>query len=65
MDIKLWYSKDLKRWRWSLIDPVTKRQESGQPFDLRDAMNDVANTIEYLIQNEGYDGEIEDNGRRV
>jgi hypothetical protein len=65
MDIKLWYSKDLKRWRWSLIDPVTKRQESGQQFDLRDAMNDVANTIEYLIQNEGYDGEIEDNGRRV
>ena len=65
MDIKLWYSKDLRRWRWSLIDPVTKRQESGQQFDLRDAMNDVANTIEYLIQNEGYDGEIEDNGRRV
>ena len=65
MDIKLWYSKDLKRWRWSLIDPVTKRQESGQQFDLRDAMNDVANTVEYLIQNEGYDGEIEDNGRRV
>ena len=65
MDIKLWYSKDLKRWRWSLIDPVTKRQESGQQFDLRDAMNDVANTIEYLIQNEGYDGEIEDNGRTV
>ena len=65
MDIKLWYSKDLKRWRWSLIDPVTKRQESGQQFDLRDAMNDVANTVQYLIQNEGYDGEIEDNGRRV
>ena len=65
MDIKLWYSKDLRRWRWSLIDPVTKRQESGQQFDLRQAMNDVANTIEYLIQNEGYDGEIEDNGRRV
>ena len=65
MDIKLWYSKDLKRWRWSLIDPVTKRQESGQQFDLRDAMNDVATTVEYLISNEGYDGEIEDNGQRV
>jgi hypothetical protein len=65
MDIKLWYSKDLRRWRWSLIDPVTRRQESGQQFDLRDAMNDVANTVEYLIQNDGYDGEIEDNGRRV
>ena len=65
MDIKLWYSKDLRRRRWSLIDTVTKRQESGQQFDLKDAMNDVANTVEYLIQNEGYDGEIEDNGRRV
>ena len=65
MDIKLWYSKDMKQWRWSLIDPVTRRQESGQQFDLRDAMNDVANTVEYLIENEGYDGEIEDNGRRV
>ena len=65
MDIKLWYSKDLRRWRWSLIDPVTRKQESGQQFDLRDAMNDVATTVEYLISNEGYDGEIEDNGQRV
>ena len=63
MDIKLWYSKDLRRWRWSLIDPVTKRQESGQQFDLRDAMSDVANTVEHLIE-DGYDGEVEDNGRR-
>ena len=64
MDIKLWYSKYLKRWRWALIDPVSRKQESGQQFDLRDAMNDIANTVEYLIENEGYDGEIEDNGRR-
>ena len=62
MDIKLWYSKDMKQWRWSLIDPVTKRQESGQQFDLRDAMSDVANTVEHLIE-DGYDGEVEDNGR--
>ena len=59
MDIKLLYSKDMRKWRWSLIDPVTRRQESGQQFDLRDAMNDVANTVEYLIS-DGYDGEIED-----
>ena len=65
MDIKLWYSKDMKQWRWSLIDPVTRRQESGQQFHLRDAMGDVATTIEYLIKHEGYDGEIEDNGRRL
>ena len=64
MDIKLWYSKDLRRWRLSLIDPVTKRQESGQQFDLQDAMRDVANTVEHLIE-DGYDGEVEDDGRRV
>ena len=64
MDIKLWYSKDLRRWRWSLIDPVSGRQESGQQWDLQDAMRDVANTVEHLIE-DGYDGEIEDNGRRI
>ena len=64
MDIKLWYSKHTKQWRWSLIDPVTRRQESGQQWDLQDAMRDVANTVEHLIE-DGYDGEIEDNGRRV
>ena len=64
MDIKLWYSKHTKQWRWSLIDPVTRKQESGQQWDLRDAMTDVANTVEHLIK-DGYDGEIEDNGRRV
>ena len=42
MDIKLWYSKHTKQWRWSLIDPVTRKQESGQQWDLRDAMSDVA-----------------------
>ena len=64
MDIKLWYSKHMKQWRWSLIDPVTKRQESGQEFDLQYAMRDVANTVEHLIE-DGYDGEVEDNGRRI
>ena len=64
MDIKLWYSKHMKQRRWSLIDPVSGKQESGQQWDLRDAMNDVANTVEHLIE-DGYDGEIEDNGRRI
>ena len=64
MDIKLWYSKHTRQWRWSLIDPVTKKQESGQQWDLQDAMRDVANTVQHLIE-DGYDGEIEDNGRRV
>ena len=64
MDIKLWYSKHLKQWRWSLIDPSTGNQESGQQWDLHDAMKDVATTVEYLIE-KGYEGEIEDNGRRT
>ena len=64
MDIKLWYSKDLKQWRWSLIDPVSGKQESGQQWDLHDAMGDVANTVHHLIE-DGYDGEIEDNGQRL
>ena len=46
-----------------MIDPVTGKQESGQQWDLQDAMRDVANTVEHLIE-DGYDGEIEDNGRR-
>ena len=64
MDIKLWYSKHMKQWRWSLIDPVSGKQKSGQQWDLKEAMNDVANTVEYLIK-DGYDGEIEDNGQRL
>ena len=64
MDIKLWYSKDMRQWRWSLIDPVTRKQESGQQWDLRDAMSDVANTVEHLIK-DGYDGEIEDDERKI
>jgi hypothetical protein len=41
----------MKQWRWTLIDssrPIIK-QESGQQPDLRDAMNDVANTVEYIL----------------
>lgn len=51
MKINLWYCKDMNQWRWTLTDssrPVIK-QESGQQPDLRTAMNDVANTVEYLL----------------
>jgi hypothetical protein len=44
----------MHQWRWTLTDdhrPVIK-QESGQQSDLRDAMNDIANTVEYMIQNQ-------------
>jgi hypothetical protein len=41
----------MNQWRWTLVDdyrPIV-RQESGQRENLRDAMNDVANTVEYLM----------------
>ena len=49
MIINLWFNKDMNQWRWTLTDPVTFDMESGQRDNLRDAMNDVANTVEYLI----------------
>ena len=51
MKINLWYCKDMNQWRWTLTDdsrPIIK-QESGQRPNLRDAMNDVANSVEYLL----------------
>jgi hypothetical protein len=41
----------MKQWRWTLCDssrPIRK-QESGQSENLRDAMNDVATTVEYML----------------
>jgi len=47
----------MKQWRWTLTDshrPVV-RQESGQRPLLRDAMNDVANTVEYMLSKPNQD----------
>jgi len=43
------------QWRWTLCEEfkngVTKvEQTSGQQPMLRDAMNDVANTVEYILE---------------
>ena len=41
----------MQKWRWCLTDdqrPIV-RQESGQQPHLRDAMNDIANTVEYMM----------------
>ena len=54
MKINLWYCQHMKQWRWTLCDdsrPIIK-QEAGQRPDLRDAMNDVANTVEYILDNQ-------------
>jgi hypothetical protein len=43
----------MSQWRWVLTQdsrPVIK-QESGQQSDLRAAMNDIANTVEYMLDN--------------
>ena len=51
MKINLWYCNEMKQWRWTLTEdhrPIIK-QESGQRENLRDAMNDVANTVEYMM----------------
>lgn len=51
MKINLWWCQEMKQWRWTLCKsdrPITK-QESGQRPDLRDAMADIANTVEYLL----------------
>ena len=51
MQINLWYNEAMKEWRWTLIDSQMNMESGGQP-DLRLAMNDVANTVEYLISKE-------------
>jgi hypothetical protein len=52
MKIQLWYCDSMKQWRWTLCDSTRpiRRQESGQQPFLRDAMNDVANTVEYMLE---------------
>ena len=51
MRIQLWYCVEMKQWRWTLVDnrrPIT-RQESGQQPFLNDAMTDIQNTVEYMM----------------
>ena len=59
MDIKLWYSKNMKQWRWTFVDPVSGHHESGQQFHIRDAMNDIANNIEHMVDKHEYEGQYE------
>ncbi len=43
----------MKQWRWTLTDDHRQiiKQELGQRENLRAAMNDIANTVEYLMSN--------------
>jgi hypothetical protein len=52
MKINLWHCKEMGQWRWTLCDdcrPVIKQYAGQQPI-LRDAMNDVANTVEHILK---------------
>ena len=40
----------MNQWRWTLTDPSTMEQHAGSQSDLRKAMNDVANTVEYIVK---------------
>ena len=51
MKANIWYSQNSKEWRWTLsCDEDIHVQESGGQTDLRVAMNDIASTIEYLLE---------------
>jgi len=50
MIINLWRNEDMDLWRWTLTDPSTMDQHGGGQSDLREAMNDVANTVEYILK---------------
>ena len=39
----------MNQWRWTLTDPQTMDQHAGGQKDLRGAMNDIANTVEYIL----------------
>ena len=52
MVINLWHNKVMNQWRWSLSEVDTLNQHTGGQEDLRTAMNDIANTVEYLIDKE-------------
>ena len=55
MKINLWYSKSMGQWRGTLHEEWSNgvahvEQHSGQQPMLRDAMNDVASTVEYILE---------------
>lgn len=50
MIINLWHNKDMNQWRWSLTDPSTMEQHTGGQSNLRLAMNDIANTVEFILK---------------
>ena len=53
MKINLWYSDEVDQWRWTLTsDTYYSIMESGNSEELREAMDDVATTVEWLLDTE-------------
>jgi hypothetical protein len=52
MKINLWRSEHEGQWRWTLCDEQTDpfMMESGQRPNLHAAMEDIANTVEYMLE---------------
>jgi len=48
----------MHQWRWTLSDPKTLDQHSGTQEDIRVAMEDIANTVEYLMKEKNVDMDI-------
>ena len=50
MRINLWFSEDIKRWHWVLIhgNGALLKHEGGESGELRDALNDIAKTVEHV-----------------
>ena len=52
MVINLWYNPEMKLWRWSLTETNLLEQHSGGQPELRSALDDVATTVEYILDKE-------------
>ena len=50
MRIYLWFSEDIKRWHCVLIhgNGALLKHEGGESGELRDALNDIAKTVEHV-----------------
>ena len=48
----------MDEWRWTLSDPKNLDQHSGNRENIRDAMNDIANTVEHLRDDMGISMEL-------
>ena len=48
--VNLWYNKQVKRWRWTLLHDDDRLMESGDAEDLEKALTDIKRTIEWVME---------------